>query len=178
MAGLGTYIYGPHEKCGQSSVREAMSMTCSTDFKDLEQVLPSICIQIACWNDRVLSIVGYMNYITKVNFFCFNLRILKWVPEKWEVTRYEGNLRSGGRRTTKGEGDDRGWDGWRASPTRWTWVWASSGRWWRTGKPYWLCQRLWLCRSQQTVANSSGDRNTRPPGLHPEKSVCGSRSNS
>ena len=34
-----------------------------------------------------------------------------------------------------GEGDDRGWDGWMASPTRWTWVWASSGRWWRTGKP-------------------------------------------
>ena len=34
-----------------------------------------------------------------------------------------------------GEGDNRGWDGWMASPTRWTWVWASSGSWWRTGKP-------------------------------------------
>ena len=34
-----------------------------------------------------------------------------------------------------GEGDDRGWDGWRASLTRWTWVWASSGSWWWTGKP-------------------------------------------
>ena len=32
------------------------------------------------------------------------------------------------------EGDDRGWDGWRASPTQWTWVWANSGRWWRTMK--------------------------------------------
>ena len=30
-----------------------------------------------------------------------------------------------------GEGDDRGWDGWMASPTQWTWVWASSGScWW------------------------------------------------
>ena len=28
-----------------------------------------------------------------------------------------------------------GWDGWMASPTRWTWVWASSGSWWWTGKP-------------------------------------------
>ena len=28
-----------------------------------------------------------------------------------------------------------GWDGWMASPTRWTWVWASSGSWWMTGKP-------------------------------------------
>ena len=33
-----------------------------------------------------------------------------------------------------GEGDDRGWDGWMASATRWTWVWASSGCWWWTGK--------------------------------------------
>ena len=33
------------------------------------------------------------------------------------------------------EGDDRGWDGWMASPTRWTWVQASSGSWWWTGKP-------------------------------------------
>ena len=33
------------------------------------------------------------------------------------------------------EGDDRGWDGWMASLTQWTWVWASSRRWWRTGKP-------------------------------------------
>jgi len=34
-----------------------------------------------------------------------------------------------------GEGDDRGWNGWMASPTQWTWVWVSSGRWWRIGKP-------------------------------------------
>ena len=26
-----------------------------------------------------------------------------------------------------GEGDDRGWDGWMISPTRWTWVWVNSG---------------------------------------------------
>ena len=29
-----------------------------------------------------------------------------------------------------GEGNDRGWDGWMASLTRWTWVWANSGSWW------------------------------------------------
>ena len=34
-----------------------------------------------------------------------------------------------------GEGDNRGWDGWMASQTQWTWVWASSGSWWWTGKP-------------------------------------------
>ena len=34
-----------------------------------------------------------------------------------------------------GEGNDRGWDGWMASLTRWTWVWVNSGSWWWTGKP-------------------------------------------
>ena len=34
-----------------------------------------------------------------------------------------------------GEGDDREWDGWMASLTRWTWVWVNSGRWWWTGRP-------------------------------------------
>ena len=36
----------------------------------------------------------------------------------------------------EGKGDDRGWDGWMASPAQWTWVWASSGSWWCTGKPF------------------------------------------
>ena len=44
-------------------------------------------------------------------------------PWCWEI------LRSGG------EGDERGWDGWMASPTQWTWFWASSRSWWWTGKP-------------------------------------------
>ena len=34
-----------------------------------------------------------------------------------------------------GGGDDRGWDGWMASPTQWTWVWVNSGSWWWTGRP-------------------------------------------
>ena len=34
-----------------------------------------------------------------------------------------------------GEGDDRRWDGWMASPTQWTWVWVSFWSWWWTGKP-------------------------------------------
>ena len=34
-----------------------------------------------------------------------------------------------------GEGDDRGWAGWMASPTQWTWVWVNSRSWWWTGKP-------------------------------------------
>ena len=34
----------------------------------------------------------------------------------------------------EGEGNDRGWDGWMASPTLWTWVWVNSGSWWWTGR--------------------------------------------
>ena len=34
-----------------------------------------------------------------------------------------------------GKGDDRWWDGWMASSTRWTWVWVNSGSWWWTGRP-------------------------------------------
>ena len=45
----------------------------------------------------------------------------------------------------RGEGDDRGWDGWMALPTLWTWVWVNSGRWWWTGRPgvLWF---MWLRR--------------------------------
>ena len=48
--------------------------------------------------------------------WCEELTHLKR-PWCWE------RLRAGG------EGDDRGWDGWMASPTRWTWVWVNSERW-------------------------------------------------
>ena len=37
-----------------------------------------------------------------------------------------------------GEGDIRGWDGWMASLTQWTWVWVNSGSWWWTGRPVML----------------------------------------
>ena len=49
--------------------------------------------------------------------------------ESLEETLRSKRLRAGG------EGGNRGWDGWMASPTQWTWVWANSGRWWWTGKP-------------------------------------------
>ena len=50
-------------------------------------------------------------------------------PTHWKRPWCWERLRAGG------EGDDRGWDDWMASLTHWAWIWASSGRWWRTGKP-------------------------------------------
>ena len=59
---------------------------------------------------------------------------------------------------TEGEGEHRGWDGWMASPTRWTWVWANSRSWWWTGRPgvlqsvgsqrvghSWATELNWIC---------------------------------
>ena len=68
----------------------------------------------------------------------------------------EKTLLLGKRLKAGGEGDDRGWDGWMASPTQWTRVWASSRRWWRTGKPGVLLSvevpknGTWLSRSTIT----------------------------
>ena len=56
-----------------------------------------------------------------------------WPPDEksyhWIRPWCREGLRAGG------EGDDRGWDGWMASPTRWTWVWVHSRSWWWTGRP-------------------------------------------
>ena len=54
---------------------------------------------------------------------------LMWRTNSLEKTLMLGSLKAGG------EGDDRGWDGWMASPTWWTWVWVASGSWWWTRKP-------------------------------------------
>ena len=47
------------------------------------------------------------------------------------------------------ERDDRGWDGWMASPTRWTWVWVSSGSWWWTGGL--ACRSPWGHKESNTT---------------------------
>ena len=57
----------------------------------------------------------------------------------WKILWCWDGLRAGG------EGDNRGWDGWMASPTRWTWVWVDSGSCWWTGRP----GVLWFMGSQR-----------------------------
>ena len=71
---------------------------------------------------REYSLEGLM---LKLQYFGhFMGKLTHWArPWCWE------RLKAGG------EGDNRGWDGWMASLTRWIWVWASSGSWWWTGKP-------------------------------------------
>ena len=81
--------------------------------------------------------------------WCEELTHLKR-PWCWE------RLRAGG------EGSGRGWDGWMASLTQWTWVWANCRRWWRTGKPG-VLQSMGLQRvgydltTEQQQPNHSGE---------------------
>ena len=54
---------------------------------------------------------------------------LMWRTDSLENTLMMGKIEGGRRR------NDRGWDGWMASSTQWTWVWVNSGSWWWTGGP-------------------------------------------
>ena len=49
--------------------------------------------------------------------------------DSFEMTLMLGKIEGRRRRV------DRGWDGWMASPTQWTWIWVNSGSWWWTGRP-------------------------------------------
>ena len=60
----------------------------------------------------------------KLQYFVY----LMWRVDLLEKTWCWEGLGAGG------EGDDRGWDVWMASPTWWTWVWVNSGSWWWTGR--------------------------------------------
>ena len=53
----------------------------------------------------------------------------------WEELTHWKRIRCWKRLKVGGEAADRGWDGWMASSTQWTWVWVSSGSWWWTGRP-------------------------------------------
>ena len=52
-----------------------------------------------------------------------------WRTDCWKRPWFWERLKAGG------EGDDRGWDGWMASPTQRTWIWVNSSSWWWTGRP-------------------------------------------
>ena len=79
------------------------------------------------------SILKEVNPEYSLEDWCWNWSSNTWATWCEELTPWKRpwcweRLRGGG------EGDDRGWDDWMASPTQWTWVGANSGWWWRTGK--------------------------------------------
>ena len=64
------------------------------------------------------SLVGLMLKL-QLQYFGHPMRRADW----FEKTLMLERSRAGG------EGEDRGGDGWMASPTQWTWVWVDSGSW-------------------------------------------------
>ena len=86
---------------------------------------------------------------TSMNLWKLKLHTLAtWCKEliHWKRPRCWERLKAGG------EGDNRGWDGWMASLTHWTWVWASSRSWWWTGK-LGVLQSMGLQRVRHGLSN-------------------------
>ena len=84
------------------------------------------------------SLEGLMLQL-KLQYFGYLMRKPTYWKRSWCLER----LRA------EGEGDNRGWDGWMASLTQWTWVWANCERLWRTGKPGVLQSILLNCTIMQ-----------------------------
>ena len=68
--------------------------------------------KVSCWSWKSNSLATWLEGLPHWK--------RSWCWERWKAG---------------GDGDDRGWDGWMASLTQWTWVWVGSGSLWWTGKP-------------------------------------------
>ena len=88
----------------------------SLELRSIQSILKAISLNIHwkdwCWSWNSNSLATW----------CEELTHLKR-PWCWERLR------------ARGKGDIRGWDGWMASPTQWTWLWVNSRTWWWTGRP-------------------------------------------
>ena len=92
----------------------------------LEKTLES---PLDCREIQLVNPKGNQSWIWCWNWNSNTLAMWWEEPTHWKRPWCWERLKVGG------EGDDRGWDGWMASFTQWTWVWASSGSWWWTGRP-------------------------------------------
>ena len=109
-------IWAPKNWCFWTMVLEKM-LESHLDCKEIKPVNPK-------GNQPWLSI-GMADSKVKLQYFGHLMQKTDSLerPSCWERSK------------TGGEGDNRRWDGWMASPAQWTWVWARSGSWWWTGKP-------------------------------------------
>ena len=69
--------------------------------------------------------------------------------DSFEKTLLLGKI-EGGRRRYK-----RGWNGWMASPSQWTWIWVNSSSWWWTRRPgvLWFMGSQWVGHDRATELN-------------------------
>ena len=87
------------------------------DSKEIEPVHPK-------GNQSWISLEGLMLKL-KLQYFGYLTQRIDSLEKTLMLGKIEGRRK----------GDDRGWHGWMAWPTQWTWVWASSRSWWWTGRP-------------------------------------------
>ena len=116
--------------------RRLLRVPC-TARRSNQSILKEMNTQDWCWSWISNTLATWHEELTHLNR-----------PWCWE------RLRAGG------EGDDRGWDGWMASPTQWTWVWVNSGSWWWTGRP----GVLWFMGSQRVGHDWATELNWRVGG--------------
>ena len=107
------------------------------DFKEINQSIPKE-MSPGC------SLEGVMLKLKLQYFGPFMQRV-----NSLEKTLMLGRIGAGGERV------DRGWNGWVASPTRWTWVWVNSGNWSWTGRP----GVLWFMELQRVWHNGATELN-------------------
>ena len=96
-----------------------------------------MCIQLNIslhWRRANQSILKEINPDYSLKDWCWrgsSNTLATWCKEltPWKRSWCWERLRAGG------EGVNRGWHGWMASPTQWTWFQVDSGSWWWTGKP-------------------------------------------
>ena len=116
-------------------------------------------ISPGCWLEGLMLKLNWSSNILAT--WCEEL--IHWKrPWCWE------RLKAGG------EGDNRGWDGWMASPTRWTWVWINSRSWWWTGRPG-VLQSTGSAKSGTQLSDWTDWCSPRPPVCSPfclEFSIC------
>ena len=110
----------------RQSAEELMFSNCDTGEDSWESLGHQGGHTSQSWGKSTLNIHlkdWYWSYISNT--------LATWCGEStpWKTLWYWGRWRSGGK------GNDRRWDGLMASLTKWTWIWANSGRQWRTGKP-------------------------------------------
>ena len=98
-------------RCIEISHEALIYIPLMTSRRSNQSILKEISPEYSCWSWNSNTLATWCEELTHLK--------RSWC---WE-------------RLKAGEGDDRGWGGWMASPTQWTWVWVNSGSWWWTWKP-------------------------------------------
>ena len=142
------------------SVKELMLLNCAVGEDSWESLGLQGDPTSPFWRRSVLG-VHWKDWYWSWNFntLATGCKELTHLKRPWCLER----LRAGG------VGDDKGWDGWMASPTQWTWVWVDSRSWWWTGRPgvlrfigsqrvghYWATDLIWSDLSLKKLSVNIG----------------------